>query len=483
MSWSVTDNELREALVRRAASVGPSAELLTDVVELVRVRPQTRRGLAGLGHGRSMPLLVGIALLLGTVALAAVVGARLMRPGPGGVVAYTTGTFSWNGAPAVEDVGIAATVGGSPPRRIATVPGDTQTQPRFVTTKYEPAPVPTVPQYPFVTVIPYGTPFPTPEPEPEQTAAEQLIDVSAGPAIKWSPDGRLIAFRLYNDARGLYVMNRDGSDLRKVAEATGEISDSTDRYNSSFDWSPDSSRLAFITPNNMAWPPGDGRNGELHSVDVDSGRERTISAGAMGSIAWSPDGSRLAFGRGNGSVVVVSADGSGERTLPSTGYPGGIAWSPDGSLIAFEQERFRGCAGDSCERYPEDGSYLTVVDPELTAPRVVDYLPMAGCCWHGAFGGIIDWSLDGTSITRATWLDDSRAIRTVDVDSGAVIAQFPGDWFTRSPDGAQMVFAVHDRLMAGAPMRLSSIYLVNADGSNRLWLADGNYPAWAPDAP
>src|SRR5437762_3417993 len=54
---------------------------------------------------------------------------------------------------------------------------------------------------------------------------------------------------------------------------------------------------------------------------------------------WSPNGQQIAFGRISGccaaAVVVINADGSGERVLADNGFPG--AWSPDGRQIAFSR--------------------------------------------------------------------------------------------------------------------------------------------------
>src|SRR5207248_2341219 len=54
---------------------------------------------------------------------------------------------------------------------------------------------------------------------------------------------------------------------------------------------------------------------------------------------WSPNGQQIAFGRISGccaaAVVVINADGSGERVLADNGFPG--AWSPDGRQIAFNR--------------------------------------------------------------------------------------------------------------------------------------------------
>jgi len=71
-----------------------------------------------------------------------------------------------------------------------------------------------------------------------------------------------------------------------------------------------------------------------------------LDAGSAYSPTWSADGKLVAFERvdfvnGQGyQLVVAEADGTGERVLTSGlafsgGSPGSYAWSPSGTLIAF----------------------------------------------------------------------------------------------------------------------------------------------------
>jgi hypothetical protein len=76
------------------------------------------------------------------------------------------------------------------------------------------------------------------------------------------------------------------------------------------------------------------------------------------------------------------------------------------------------------------------------------------------------------------------AVTLVNADGSGERELTEGSYFDWSPDGSQLV--VSD---AGGPLILSSdwppartyaIHVINADGSDGRWLADGEYPAWAP---
>jgi Tol biopolymer transport system component len=129
----------------------------------------------------------------------------------------------------------------------------------------------------------------------------------------WSPDGQRIAVvsvaHSFADARnpsklGLWVMNADGSDARRVARnATGGEPA----------WSPNGRRIAF---RRFEGKVGSAGNSNLFVVNADGSglRRLTRNAENLRWFAWSPDGRTIAFLR-NREVYIVKADGSAERRL------------------------------------------------------------------------------------------------------------------------------------------------------------------------
>ncbi len=148
----------------------------------------------------------------------------------------------------------------------------------------------------------------------------------------WSPDGDRIAFRggSYDDDRGIYVMNADGSDVHRLIELQDSYSPMT--------WSPDGRAIAY-TKRVL-----EGQ--EIWVVGADDGVARAMSNATEWSDApaWSPDGSWVAYyttPKGymtSGRFAIVRADGSDAAVL-SPQIASGPAWSPDGQhLIGIAYE-------------------------------------------------------------------------------------------------------------------------------------------------
>jgi hypothetical protein len=121
--------------------------------------------------------------------------------------------------------------------------------------------------------------------------AHRLVANASSPA--WSPDGSRIAFLSGRDRNGatcfeecsanneLYVMSADGSAQRRLTHTKGDESAPA--------WSPDGARIAFDSDRNS--PEGsDGGGRELYSIGADRSCMTWLSNGGADSIdpAWEP---------------------------------------------------------------------------------------------------------------------------------------------------------------------------------------------------
>jgi Tol biopolymer transport system component len=318
---------------------------------------------------------------------------------------------------------------------------------------------------------------------------------SVGPAVQSSPDGSRLAFRLLFDEPGIWVANRDGSDMRRIADLPEpNVQRDWEWWDGGFAWSPDGTRIAFAYPAHAAGPGG-AKPSSIYVVDVRDGRLTPLTGPndngvAIAPIRWSPDGTRIAFGRYSGplrnstnSLRVMDADGSNEALLVELTDVdlGPLAWSPDGSRIAFMR-------GSTAER----GGGLWVVNADGTNPqrmKVQDYSTEVQAIHDRPFA----WSPDGRWIAMLGGPEDpalggpGSALTLVAPDgSGERVIGRPGDGheandFAWSPDGSQLVFSDGGVEAPSSPPRWdpSSIYVINVDGTGQRRIADGEYPDWS----
>lgn len=141
-------------------------------------------------------------------------------------------------------------------------------------------------------------------------------------APAWSPDGSMIVFSgrvsgEEEEAFGLYLMDADGSNVRRLGDVTGPPGRSLYWHM----WSPDGSRIAT-----QSIPDA------IYVVDVENGEASVAYEGpAANFVVWSPDSSELAISASLVGGVIVGEDGR-ERAVDMlpVNY---LHWAPDGTML------------------------------------------------------------------------------------------------------------------------------------------------------
>jgi TolB protein len=169
----------------------------------------------------------------------------------------------------------------------------------------------------------------------------------------WSPDGTQVAFTRYDNPRGVWVINADGSGARLVF-AWNEA-----RWPS---WSPDGSQIlftrvhggeggqtrcfrnfCFTTPTKTYW--------RLGVVNVyDSTFHEPPSPLLSLSPYWSPGVSQLVFA-GEHGLVIQNLDGSNVYNITSDADDIDPVWSPTSQRIVYSHRQH-----DHWELYAADAS-------------------------------------------------------------------------------------------------------------------------------
>jgi Tol biopolymer transport system component len=211
---------------------------------------------------------------------------------------------------------------------------------------------------------------------PDGSRVTKLTDskgLSADPA--WSPNGDLIALDADRGdpsrAQGVYVMNSDGTHLRRITVLPpGYRSDLAPRF------SPDGARLVFTRYRGK----DRAEKAALFTVRLDGSGLRQLTTFALhaGDSDWSPDGKRIVFEAypdpdAYGDIYVVDATGQQLRNLtPEKTGSADPVWSPNGKLILFLDNGFvsgRGRTGLATMR--PDGSarhFVSTRNSELHQP-------------------------------------------------------------------------------------------------------------------
>ena len=284
----------------------------------------------------------------------------------------------------------------------------------------------------------------------------------------FSPDGGHIAFRSERDGGGIFMMGRTGEAVRRVT-----------RFGFKPTWSPDGTRLAFVTENVELNPQNSESHGQLWIADIKTGETRRIDVADASLPSWSPHGQRIAYFHrlgqaAQGHVWTVPVDG-GEPTAVTSGLvrDWNPTWSPDGRHLYFVSDR-----GGSMNLWRvriDEASGRALGDPEsVTTPATsLAHISVSADGKHIAYSSV----LVTTNVQRASF----------DPVRGA----FEGDpeWVTRgsrrwanpdpSPDGRSVAFY-------SLVEPEGDLYVMRSDGTGPLQQVTGDsasdrVPRWSPD--
>jgi TolB protein len=282
----------------------------------------------------------------------------------------------------------------------------------------------------------------------------QLTNGGENAEAYFSHDGRRLIFQSTRDGRTCdqqYVMNVDGSGLRRVSNGLGKTT-------CGFFMNGDQ-RILFASSQALQKecpPRPDPSKGyvwrldpfDIYTADADGSHPRRLTKFGVYTAegVLSPDGRRLVFTSlkdGDLDIYVMNVDGTGLRQLThELGYDGGPWWSPDGRRIVYRANH----PGTEAEMT----AYRDLLAMRLVRPNKMDLWIM---------------NADGT---------DQRQITNL----GA--ASFGPSW---TPDGMKIIFSSNHH--TDPKLGNFDLFLVNPDGSGLEQVTtaatfDG-FPMFSPD--
>ena len=179
---------------------------------------------------------------------------------------------------------------------------------------------------------------------------------------------------------GIWVMNSDGSDRRRLVDIRQVSTSDESPWVSDLRWAPDGQRLSFSSSGRTK---EGGVQDVVRVIDLEGRQQLEIPQAT--SAFWSPDGASLAF-LGSVSHVETTLEGVpmvmdlatgetkaiGERSW----FSEGPRWRPDGKMLVFS-----------------DGSGINLVAPDGSGHRLIAGVLRNAGSWP------VNWSPSGTMLS------------------------------------------------------------------------------------
>ncbi|MEM8891577.1 MAG: S9 family peptidase [Bacteroidota bacterium] len=246
-------------------------------------------------------------------------------------------------------------------------------------------------------------------------------------APAFSPDGKYLTFLSGRDDKTqIWNMRLMGGEAEAITKMEKGVS--------SFQWSPDGSRIAFRMTDLDSEEEKKAKKekravilvdqnfkySHLYSLSFDEDAEemevQRLTSGefSVGSFDWSPDGSQIVFGHQNDprintgfldvDISIVPADSGAVRSIvKQPGVDNNPKFSPDGTRIAFQS------SGGTVERVGlADLATVSIKGGEIR------YLPIS----RDRRVGLLDWSPDGSELYYNEADRTNRALFSIMANGG-----------------------------------------------------------------
>ena len=246
----------------------------------------------------------------------------------------------------------------------------------------------------FAAILAVALPFVSFAARAAEPTIDQMLSLRRVSSPNVSPDGRFVAYAMRDTDM---VGNAFVTQVWLADVATGRSRQLTfgPKSNSSPAWSPDGSKLAFLSER--------AEKRQVWMLDMRGGEAEKVTANDEGvtAFAWSPDGESVAFvaadvadsvrkardkrygdlerddDRGYANLWVHALGAAKGRRLTKADWAvGDFSWSPDGARIAFDHQAHDALAVDSTKD-------ISVVDVASAASGALS--------WWASSSDVIDW--------------------------------------------------------------------------------------------